>query len=75
LAPAIEHAVIVSGNRDFAPVVKFLQDRGVRVTLISSIRTQPAMISDDLRRQADVFVDLDTLRDDIGREAEASAAA
>lgn len=75
LAPAIEHAVIVSGNRDFAPVVKFLQERGVRVTLISSIRTQPAMISDDLRRQVDVFVDLDALRDDIGREAEANAAA
>lgn len=75
LAPAIEHAVIVSGNRDFAPVVKFLQERGVRVTLISSIRTQPAMISDDLRRQVDVFVDLDTLRNDIGREAEANAAA
>ncbi|QBR35729.1 NYN domain-containing protein [Leisingera sp. NJS201] len=75
LAPAITHAVLCSGNRDFTPLVAFLQERGTRVTVVSSLRTQPPMISDDLRRAADAFVELDTLRDAIARKARDGAAA
>ena len=75
LAPSIAHAVIFSGNRDFVPLVAFLQERGTRVTVISSIRTQPPMISDELRRQADAFIEIDTLRDAIARKPRDSAAA
>jgi len=75
LAPAIAHAVLFTGNRDFAPLVGFLQERGTRVTVVSSIRTQPPMIADDLRRAADAFVELDTLRDAIARKARDGAAA
>jgi len=75
LAPAIAHAVLFTGNRDFAPLVGFLQERGTRVTVVSSIRTQPPMISDDLRRQADAFIELDNLRQTIARKARDGAAA
>ena len=75
LAPAIAHAVLFTGNRDFIPLVGFLQERGTRVTVVSSIRTQPPMISDDLRRQADAFVELDTLRDAIDRKVRDGTAA
>lgn len=75
LAPILAHAVLFTGNRDFTPLVGFLQDRGTRVTVVSSFRTQPPMISDDLRRKADAFVDLDTLRDAIARPARDGAAA
>ncbi len=75
LAPAIAHAVLFTGNRDFTPLVTFLQERGTRVTVVSSMRTQPQMIADDLRRAADAFVELDTLRDAIARKARDGAAA
>ncbi|MEX5515686.1 NYN domain-containing protein [Pseudophaeobacter sp. 1A09344] len=75
LAPSIAHAVLFTGNRDFTPLVGFLQERGTRVTVVSSIRTQPQMISDDLRRAADAFVELETLRDAISRTARHGVAA
>jgi len=48
--------------------VKAVQRRGVRVTVISTITTQPPMIADELRRQADTFIDLKTLQTKIGRD-------
>ena len=75
LAPAIAHAVLFTGNRDFTPLVSGIQARGTRVSVVSSLRTQPAMIADDLRRQADAFVELDTLRDAIARRPRDGAAA
>ena len=75
LAPAIAHAVLFTGNRDFTRLVTSLQERGTRVTVVSSMRTQPPMIADDLRRAADAFVELDTLRDAIARKARDGAAA
>lgn len=67
LAPRLDHAVLFSGDGDFRPLVEALQRMGVRVSVVSSIRTQPAMIADELRRQADNFIELDALRDVIGR--------
>lgn len=65
LASTMEHAVLFTGNGDFTSLVGFLQERGIRVTVISSTRTQPSMMSDELRRQADMFVELDSLRETI----------
>ncbi|AUQ89366.1 MULTISPECIES: NYN domain-containing protein [Phaeobacter] len=75
LAPSITHAVLFTGNRDFAPLVEFLQTAGTRVTVVSSTRTAPPMVSDDLRRQADNFLELDTLRDAIARHPREGVAA
>jgi uncharacterized LabA/DUF88 family protein len=69
LAPRVDHIVIFSGDGDFTPLVASLQRQGVRVSVVSTIRSQPPMISDDLRRQADNFIDLNDLRDVIGRPA------
>lgn len=58
LAPAIDHAVLFSGDSDFRRLVEAVQRRGVRVTVVSSIRTSPPIAADDLRRQADQFLEL-----------------
>lgn len=67
LAGHIDHAVLFSGDGDFKPLVEALQRKGVRVSVCSTIRSQPPMISDDLRRQADNFIDLEDLREVVGR--------
>ncbi len=67
LAPRMDHAVLFSGDGDFRPLVESLQRQGVRVSVVSTIRTSPPMIADELRRQADNFIELDELREVIGR--------
>src|SRR3712207_5796595 len=67
LAPHLDHVVLFSGDGDFRRLVEAVQGRGVRVTVISTIRTQPAMIADELRRQADAFIDLTDLAEHITR--------
>src|SRR5436853_93360 len=68
LAEHIDQMVLFSGDGDFRPLVEAVQRRGVRVTVISTISSQPPMIADDLRRQADVFIDLVELRSKLARE-------
>lgn len=67
LAPHLDHIVIFSGDGDFAPLVAALQRQGVRVSVVSTLRSQPPMISDELRRQADNFIELQDLKSIIGR--------
>jgi uncharacterized LabA/DUF88 family protein len=67
LAPRVDHVVLFSGDGDFRPLVESLQRQGVRVSVVSTIRSQPPMIADELRRQADNFIELDELREVIGR--------
>jgi len=67
MAEHVEHIVLFSGDGDFRYLVGALQRRGVRVTAVSTIRSQPPMIADDLRRQADNFIELEELKDVIGR--------
>lgn len=67
LAPRIDHIVIFSGDGDYTPLVASLQRQGVRVSVVSTIRSQPPMIADDLRRQADNFIELEELKDVVGR--------
>lgn len=64
LAPRIDHAVLFSGDGDFRRLVQAVQAKGVRVTVVSTLKSQPPMIADELRRQADAYVDLaDTVGD------------
>lgn len=58
MAPRIDHAVLFSGDSDFRSLVEAVQRQGVRVTVVSSVRTTPPMAADELRRQADVFLEL-----------------
>jgi len=67
MADHVEHVVLFSGDGDFRPLVAAIQRKGVRVSVVSTIRSQPPMIADDLRRQADNFIELDELREVIGR--------
>ena len=67
LARQVDEMVLFSGDGDFRSLVEAVQRRGVRVTVISSIATHPPMIADDLRRQANVFIDLADLQSKISR--------
>ncbi|MCG6115720.1 MAG: NYN domain-containing protein [Mesorhizobium sp.] len=68
LAGVVEHYVIFSGDGDFRTLVEALQRRGRKVSVVSTMSSQPPMISDDLRRQADNFIDLVSLKAEIGRD-------
>jgi uncharacterized LabA/DUF88 family protein len=68
LTEHVDHYVIFSGDGDFRSLVEALQRRGRKVTVVSTMTSQPPMIADDLRRQADHFVDLASLRAEVGRE-------
>jgi uncharacterized LabA/DUF88 family protein len=67
LAQHIDQMVLFSGDGDFRSLVEAVQRRGVRVTVVSTISSQPPMIADELRRQADVFTDLMELQPKIVR--------
>ena len=67
LAPHIDHAVLFSGDGDFVRLVEEMQNRGLRVTVVSSAKTRPPIMADVLRRQSDDFIELNDVRDLIGR--------
>lgn len=67
MAGTVHHFVLASGNGDFLPVVDAVQRRGRRVTVLSSIKSRPGHCSEDLRRAADAFIDLEDLRPAIAR--------
>jgi uncharacterized LabA/DUF88 family protein len=67
LAENLDHFVLFSGDGDFRPLVESLQHKGKRVSVVSTMNTQPPMVSDELRRQADQFVDLADMEEKICR--------
>lgn len=69
LADHLDHIVLFSGDGDFRTLVEALQHKGKRVSVVSTLNTQPPMVADELRRQADQFIDLSDLEREIGREA------
>ena len=73
LADQIDQMVLFSGDGAFRYLVEAIQRRGVRVTVVSTISTQPPVIADELRRQADVFTDLAGFRSKLGRAPSARA--
>ncbi|MDJ0945093.1 MAG: NYN domain-containing protein [Kiloniellales bacterium] len=68
MAEHVSHVVIFSGDGDFRSLVEAVQRKGVRVTVVSTIRSQPPMVADELRRQADSFVDIADLEDRVSRQ-------
>src|SRR5215813_13947124 len=68
LSDSLDHIVIFSGDGDFRCLVAFLPERGKRVSVISTLQTQPPMVADELRRQADQFIDLADLESVVARE-------
>lgn len=70
MAGHIDHMVLFSGDGDFRSLVEAVQRRGVRVSVVSTVTTQPPMVADELRRQADEFIDLVHLVAKIGRDAD-----
>jgi uncharacterized LabA/DUF88 family protein len=68
MANHMDHMVLFSGDGDFRSLVEAVQRKGVRVSVVSTVSTQPAMVADELRRQADEFVDLVSLMPRIGRD-------
>ena len=67
LAPRLDHVVLFSGDGDFRRAVEAVRAKGVRVTVVSTMKSQPPQIADELRRQADAFVELQDLLPEIGR--------
>jgi uncharacterized LabA/DUF88 family protein len=67
MAPFYDHMVLFSGDGDFTALVAALQRKGKRVTVASTLTTPTPMISDDLRRQADFFLEVSELSKSIGR--------
>ncbi len=68
LAETVDHTVLFSGDGDFRPLVEALQRKGRKVSVVSTVATNPPMIADDLRRQADNFIELNSLKKEIGRD-------
>jgi uncharacterized LabA/DUF88 family protein len=67
LCEHLDHVVLFSGDGDFRTLVEALQHKGKRVSVVSTLNTQPPMVADELRRQADQFIDLADLQQDICR--------
>ena len=71
MADNVDHIVLFSGDGDFRRLVEALQRRGKRVSVVSTLKSSPPMMSDDLRRQADNFIELQTLQPLIQRDSAA----
>lgn len=70
MAQYLDHIVLFSGDGDFRRLVEAVQRKGVRVTVVSTIRSTPPMVADELRRQADMFLELQDLAPQIMRHRE-----
>lgn len=68
LCQTVDHFVLFSGDGDFRILIEALQRRGKKVTVVSTCVSSPPMISDELRRAADNFLDLSSIKEEVGRE-------
>lgn len=68
MAENLDHIILFSGDGDFRRLIEAVQRKGVRVSVVSTVKSNPPMVADELRRQADVFLELEDLADDIARE-------
>jgi uncharacterized LabA/DUF88 family protein len=68
MANDVDEIVLFSGDGDYCPLLEALQRRGVRVTVVSTVSSRPQIIADELRRQADVFIDLVELQSKLSRD-------
>lgn len=68
LSEHLDHVVLFSGDGDFRSLVEALQHKGKRVSVVSTLATNPPMVADELRRQADQFIELSQLHNEVGRD-------
>jgi uncharacterized LabA/DUF88 family protein len=68
MVESVDHFVLFSGDGDFRSLVEAVQRKGRKVSVVSTLASQPPMIADELRRQADHFIDLQSLQSKIGRD-------
>lgn len=68
LSEHVDHIVLFSGDGDFRSLVEAIQRKGRKVSVVSTLQTQRAMVADELRRQADHFIDLANLSGRISRD-------
>lgn len=71
LASHVDHLVLFSGDGDFRYLVQAVKEMGVMVTVVSTLGDREnhvqRMCADELRRVANVFIDLKEIRDEISR--------
>jgi len=67
MAPHLDHIVLFSGDGDFRRLVEVVQRKGVKVSVVSTVKSSPPMVADELRRQADQFIELQDIAKDISR--------
>lgn len=67
IATQVDHIILFSGDGDFRCLVEAVQYKGCRVTVVSSLRTTPSMIADELRRQCDCFIELADIKANVER--------
>ncbi len=68
MAEHLDHILLFSGDGDFRRLVEVIQRKGRRVTVVSTVKSNPPMVADELRRQADCFMELNELRAQIERK-------
>jgi len=68
MADHLDNIVLFSGDGDFRRLVEAVQRKGIRVTVVSTVKSVPPMVADELRRQADDFIDLSSLSNEIARK-------
>lgn len=69
MAEHLDHVIIFSGDGDFRRLVEAIQRRGLRVTVVSTVKSNPPMIADELRRQCDRFIELMDIAPSISRDS------
>lgn len=70
MADKLDHVILFSGDGDFRVLAEAVQRKGIRFSVVSTIQSSPPMVADELRRQADYFIDLADLRKEIMRDGD-----
>jgi len=68
MAEHLDHIILFSGDGDFRRLVEAVQRKGLRVTVVSTVKSNPPMVADELRRQCDRFIELMDLAPQISRD-------
>jgi uncharacterized LabA/DUF88 family protein len=74
IAERVDHVVLFSGDSGYRRLIEAVQRRGARVTVVSTTASNTASVADELRRQADRFLDVRELRGEIARERSGQSA-
>jgi len=68
IASSIQRLVLVPGDDDFTALADALQRKGIRFSVLSTMKGEKPMVSNQLRRSADEFLEMADLLPRIGRE-------